>query len=109
MGTSRLTEEWIAGALVFSGRPDPVWPVPASLGERLAELWTGLPPWVDDRPQPPPLGYRGCRLVAPGGRVWTAFRELVALAAEYRRDSARAFERSLIASAPAGVLPPGVG
>jgi hypothetical protein len=51
------------------------------------------------------LGYRGCRLEAPDGRVWTAFRELVSLGADGRRDGGREFERALIASAPAGILP----
>ena len=108
MVTSRSTEEsgWIASASVFSGRPDPTWPVPPALGARLADLWDRLPAWVGERPVPPALGYRGCRLTAPDGRVWSAFQELVTLVAEGRRDDVREFERSLIASAPAGTLPP---
>ena len=108
MDTSRSPEQdkWIAGALVYSGRRDPTWPVPVDLGRRLEKLWAGLPEWSGERPPLPVLGYRGCMLTAPDGRVWRAFRELVTLAADSRRDSEREFERSLIASAPAGVLPP---
>ena len=108
MDTSRSPEEdkWIAGALVFSGRRDPTWPITADLGRHLEQLWIGLPPWSGARPGPPALGYRGCTLTAPDGRVWTAFREAVTLVIDNRRDAEREFERSLIASAPAGVLPP---
>jgi hypothetical protein len=107
MGTSRSAEEdqWIAGALVYSGRRDPIWPVPAELARHLELLWEGLPPWSGQQPHPPPLGYRGCTLRAPDGREWTAFRELVSLSADSRRDRDREFERSLIASAPPGILP----
>jgi hypothetical protein len=108
MDTSRSPEAdgWIAGALVFSGRRDPTWPVPTELGRHLEHLWEGLPEWSGQRPHPPPLGYRGCTITAPDGRVWTAFRELVTLAVDSRRDGGREFERSLIASAPPGILPP---
>src|ERR1700730_2840450 len=87
MDTSRSPERdrWIAGALVFSGRRDPTWPVPAELGRRLEQLWEGLPPWSGERPHPPPLGYRGCKHSAPGGRVWTGLGENRALATGVRR------------------------
>jgi hypothetical protein len=105
MDISRSPEDprWTGGALVYSGRRDPVWPVPADLGYRLEQLWDGLPPWSGEAPKPPPLGYRGCRLTAPDGRAWTAFRELVSLAPDSRRDSEREFESSLVASAPADI------
>lgn len=112
MGTSRSSEArgWVAGASVYSGRRDPTWPAPAELGRRLEQLWGQLPPWSGRRPQPPSLGYRGCQLIAPDGRVWTAYRQLVSLGVdgrrEARRDSEREFERTLIASGPAGILPP---
>jgi hypothetical protein len=105
MGISRSPEEshWIGGALVYSGRRDPAWPVPPEVGDRLARLWDRLPPWSGVLPLPPPLGYRGCRLIAPDGRAWTAFRDLVTLEADGRRDGERDFERSLVASAPADI------
>src|SRR3982074_105884 len=108
MDTSRSADDsnWIAGALVFSGRRDPTWPVPAGVGRHLEQLWSGLPPWSGERPRPPDLGYRGCTLTAPDGRVWAAFREVVTLANDSRHDSEREFERTLIASAPPGILPP---
>jgi hypothetical protein len=108
MATSKSPEAegWTAGASIFSGRRDPTWSVPAELGLRLERLWNQLPPWSGERPRPPPLGYRGCRLVAPDGREWTAFRELVVQADDARRDGEREFERQVIGSAPPEVLPP---
>lgn len=105
MDISRSPEgpQWTGGALVYSGRRDPVWPVSADLGHRLEHLWGRLPAWSGAFPRPAPLGYRGCRLTAPDGRTWTAFGELVTLAPDSRRDTGRQFESSLVASAPPDV------
>jgi hypothetical protein len=99
MATSKSPEAegWTAGASIFSGRRDPTWSVPPELGLRHERVWNPLPPL---------LGYRGCRLVAPDGREWTAFRELVVQADDARRDGEREFERQVIGSAPPEVLPP---
>jgi hypothetical protein len=107
MATSRSTSEngWIAGALVFSGRPDPKWPIPPDVGQELFSVWESLPP-TDSGPVPPALGYRGCFLRDPAGRVWTAYRELVTHAGESRRDDERRFESTVLTSAPPGTLPP---
>jgi hypothetical protein len=107
MATSRSTSEsgWIAGAYVFSGRPDPTWPVPANVAEELLAIWESLPP-ADATASPPALGYRGVFLRDPDGHMWTAYRELVTLAGETHRDDERRFERAIVSSAPAGMLPP---
>jgi hypothetical protein len=108
MGTSRSPDDdrWVARAMLYSGRRDPTWAVPAELGLQLEQVWKRLPPWSGELPEPPPLGYRGCTLMSGDGRLWTAFKELVTQAAEGRCDPSREFERSLIASAPDGVVPP---
>jgi hypothetical protein len=109
MATSRSTSEsgWIAGAFVFSGRPDPTWPISSDVAEELVAIWESLVP-TDDLPTTPTLGYRGCFVRDPAG-TWTAFHELVTLSsergAETRRDDNRRFERTVLASAPAGTLP----
>ena len=107
MATSRSTSEngWIAGALVFSGRPDPTWPIPPELAEELVAIWESLPP-TDTTVSVPVLGYRGCSLRDPEGRMWIAYHELVTLSSERRRDDERRFERTVLSSAPTGVLPP---
>jgi hypothetical protein len=109
MDTSR-SAEWLAQALVFSGRPDPAWAVPGSTVEKLLELWANLPPRPEHPPEPPPLGYRGCLLRAPDGRIWRSFGGVVTLAdghpTQARADPDRRFERLLLATAPPGTLPP---
>jgi hypothetical protein len=107
MATSRSTSEggWIAGALVFSGRPDPTWPIPPDVAADLVAIWDSLPP-TDATESPPALGYRGCYARDPEGRMWTAYHELVTHSGERRRDNERRFERTVLLSAPTGVLPP---
>lgn len=113
MDTSR-SSDWTAQALVFSGRPDPLWTVD---GHAVAELLAAWPS-LTERPAPaapPPLGYRGVVLRAPDGRTWSAFGGAVTARSgedagtvhgEVRDDPGRAFERRLLATAPPGVLPP---
>ena len=107
MGTSRSTSDsgWIAGAYVFSGRPDPTWPVPPNIGEALLAIWDLLPT-VDAPPEPPALGYRGAFVRDPHGQMWTAYHGVVTLAGKTRRDDEHRFERAVLASAPPGMLPP---
>jgi hypothetical protein len=109
MDTSRSTD-WLAQALVYSGRPDPTWVVPSGAVQELLGLWADLPPGREQHPGPPPLGYRGCLLRAPDGRTWRASGGSVTLEdglpAEVRADPDRRFERLLLATAPPGTLPP---
>jgi len=103
---------WIAGASIFSGRPDPSWPISDELGARLESLWDSLPASQAEDVRPPPLGYRGCFVISPDRRRWMAYRQSVRHEAagriEHRRDNNRNFESTVIASAPNGVLPPWV-
>ena len=109
MGTSR-SADWLAQALVFSGRPDPAWVVPGSVVEKLLGLWADLPSRPDRGPSPPPLGYRGCLLRAPDGRTWRSYGGTVTLSErnlkQVRDDADHRFEQMLLATAPPGTLPP---
>lgn len=109
MATSR-SPEWNARALLFSGRPDPTWPVPETVATELYALWSALGPWWGAPPAAPPLGYRGCVLRAPDGREWVAFGGTVTLTTSegvnIRSDAEQAFERRVLDSAPPNLLPP---
>jgi hypothetical protein len=109
MGTSR-SADWLAQALVFSGRPDPTWAVPGSTAEKLLGLWAGLPSRPNPGPDPPRLGYRGCLLRAPDGRAWRSCGGAVTLSEgnleQVRDDADHRFEQMLLATAPPGMLPP---
>jgi hypothetical protein len=90
---------------VFSGRPDPEWTVDADTADALIEVWEQLAPRGGPAAVPPPLGYRGVALRSPDGRVWSAYAGTVMLDDEVRADSAREFERRLLATAPPGAVP----
>jgi hypothetical protein len=111
MGTSRFSEtrgSWTLGVSLFSGRPDPVWKLPAPAVRQLEAMWAAMEPLAASRPEPPPLGYRGCFATDPRDRHWSAYGGAVTLlgpgGSEVRRDPSRAFERFILQSAPLGAL-----
>lgn len=110
MVTSKSSEAGVgfaAGVSVFSGRPDPTWPVTARDAARLVGLWESLAPSDSAAPAVQPLGYRGCFLRG-GGREWRAYRGVVTLGGArggQRRDDGRAFERLLLSTAPSDAVP----
>ena len=115
MATSKSgnkSTQWIGGALVFSGRPDPIWSVPDEAARELKSFWAGLQPSVGKLPVAPALGYRGAFLRDAGGREWLAYGGIVTLKTKNvvlsRLDPARQFEKMLLATAPPEQLPPEV-
>jgi hypothetical protein len=100
----------VGGAFLFSGRPDPTWTIPIDVVRQLREIWESLPPGTAGSLPAPLLGYRGVFLKDASGREWTAYGGVVRLQtredSQVRRDEARSFERTLLASAPDGALPP---
>jgi hypothetical protein len=95
---------------VFSGRPDPEWAVSGDLASALLALWERLPPHSGAVSEPSGLGYRFSSLSSGDERRWVAFDNVVRYESrernELRRDDRREFERRLLESAPAGLLPP---
>ncbi len=113
MGTQRSGDDsqtWTAGALIYSGRPDPVWPLGEEEVHALLEIWENLEPLPRPVPELARLGYRGSFLRGPEEREWVAFTNSVTLrtrggAADSRRDVRGDFEARLVRSAPPGTLP----
>jgi hypothetical protein len=115
MGISKLTrgtEECIAGAFIFSGRPDPVWNVSQNVVRKLENLWQALEYVAESRPSGPTLGYRGCYLRCKPDIEWFAYGGVVTKKTpnshEFRKDKNRNFERMLLDSSPKGILPDGI-
>jgi hypothetical protein len=113
MATSRSSDRalnYVAGASIFSGRPDPVWTVSRVDAERLKSLWDSMESYEGDLPAAPVLGYRGCFLRESSGREWFAFNGVVTLktasGSEARKDIRRRFEEQLLYLAPKGAIPP---
>jgi len=112
MGTSKSSEHaqaYVGSVSVFSGRPDPVWPLGEEQARRLLTLWESLDPWAGGAaPSAPPLGYRGS-LLRGGGREWHAYGGAVTLregpGVETRLDPGRRFEKLILSTAPDGSLP----
>jgi len=101
----RTIDGWTVSARIFSGRPDPRWPLDRAGAERLLELCGG--PAVAPEGPEPPLGYRGTVLRSPRGETWTARRGTVTCPdGTVRTDPDRRVERALWGTAPEGLLPP---
>ncbi len=104
-----MSDTLVASAFVFSGRPNPVWPVSDAVVRELQALWSSLATSSERPSASQVLGYRGCCITDEAGRVWHAYRGVVTLTAgnssESRRDPERIFETRVLVSAPAGVLP----
>jgi hypothetical protein len=102
-------ERWSAGALLFSGRPDPIWPLDESVALPLVRLFDALSPSTAAKAAVTGLGYRGCFLRDSLGHEWRAFRGIVESdrggGREVRSDEKRAFEKAILATAPSGTLP----
>lgn len=113
MATSKSfdsSQPWTVGALLFSGRPDPVWFVDPSRLDQLEAIWNSLPASTTPMlAQQPRLGYRGCFLRDPDGAEWSAFAGVVTrqsrAGTESRDDPDRKFERAVLATAPMNILP----
>jgi hypothetical protein len=103
--------EWKASALVFSGLRDPHWQIPEAVVKKLLAIWDDLPASSNMPPSTARLGYRGAVLRSPSGSEWTAFGGTVSLRSNSvistRDDQTRRFEKTLLSSAPKGVLPEG--
>jgi len=102
----------MGGAIVYSGRRNPEWRVSQPVVRKLQKLWKAMPLISQPEPNSPGLGYRGTCLRGSRDREWIAFQGIVSLKTpagiEVRTDDAREFEKALLASAPAGLLPPEV-
>lgn len=112
MGTPRSGESgetWTAGALIYSGRPDPTWPLGDEGARVLLQVWEALASLPSPVAETARLGYRGSVLRGPGNREWVAVANTVTLrtpgGSESRRDPRGEFEAILLRSAPAGTLP----
>ena len=102
----------MAGASLFSGRPDPTWPIAAETVETLIHLWNAMPRSPMAAPRAEALGYRGAFVRGPHGEELRAFAGTVEghlnHGREVRSDPSRQFERKLLQSAPKGVIPDSV-
>ena len=102
-----------ARVLLFAGLPDPEWAVTDDQVARLLAIWHALEPALPPTSEAPRLGYRGVELHLDGGVSFTATKGLVTRASgrarESRRDGTQTFEKAVIGSAPAGLLPPAAG
>lgn len=105
-------QEFIAGAYIFSGRPDPEWNVKEEIVIKLEQIWNSLEIEAGEHLPAPPLGYRGCYLRYRPDTEWSAYNGVAtkktAKRHESRVDDNRRIERLILNSAPEGILPQGI-
>jgi len=97
------SESALAGIRIFSGRPDPTWPLPSDRLENIRAIWQELEPCRVEPAVRPRLGYRGCFVVTGAERLDTEDDLVVVLQGnhkERRVDPQRRIERAILSSAP---------
>jgi hypothetical protein len=86
---------------IFSGRPNPRWPLSETETVQVTRLMESLdPPTGAHAPDPPGLGYRGFRLRDSSGSTWTAYGGFVHSANRLLADPKRSVERFLLHHLP---------
>jgi len=80
--------------------------VPVEITRTLEKLWQALEPSQAASPAAPLLGYRGCTLDCGTRGRWQSYGGVVASGDIHKYDPERKFERLLLGSAPANLLPP---
>ena len=110
--SNKRQQEFIAGAYVFSGRPDPEWNVREEIVNKLKQIWNSLEMEAGKHEPAPSLGYRGCYLRYKPDIEWFVYSGVVtkktAKGHESRVDNNRRIERLILSSAPEGILPKGI-
>jgi hypothetical protein len=98
-----------AGAIIYSGVPDPDWQVEEEFFTGLENLWNSMPAYKGGLPDALPLGYKGCYIKCTGDTEFFAYNGVVTKRTleghEHRTDKERKFEKLLLDSAPEGLLP----
>jgi len=97
-----LNNQYVAEALIFSGRNNPRWSVSTAVGNQLENIWNSLEV-CEFVSEPTGLGYVGCMLEKQG-RNWFVFNGIVVCKSEAREDKDRKFEKLLISTAPYGLI-----
>ena len=97
---------WLGGILIFSGKPNPTWPVDKKTGEKLEQVWNSLRQ-LPKKPQTKSvLGYNGCFLKKDENHIWIVNEKIVTLETKYgietRLDNDEKFEKLLRDSTPNG-------
>jgi len=97
-------------ALLYSGRPDPRWEISEGQLTNVKHVWATLRLTKDRPPRAKLLGYRGCLVQCTRAQEWFAYCGVVMLTRgthrpSYRLDPSGHFERTVLATAPPGLLP----
>lgn len=86
---------------IFSGRPNPRWPLSPPAARKLAELHRTLPPSAHEPPDLPGLGYRGF-VYELDGNIWRAWNGYVIGSHRALTDYAKVVETLLLSHLPPG-------
>lgn len=102
-------KRYIGSLQIYSGRPNPVWDVPVETGIALENIWELLAPYTGVSHKHTRLGYSGCKMLVENGIEFLAFNGIVTRyqsgKVELRADQNRTFEKTILNTAPPGIIP----
>lgn len=107
MGISRSNKKkWRCRLLIYSGRPNPQWPVNDQLAEEWLKLCHDAPATNDTVPDAAALGYRGV-IFYRGNDYYYIFNNHIRYMEQeqsiLKQDDGRALEKKILSTAPEGI------
>ena len=110
MKSNQVKKEWLCKAKLDFEEKEPVWKLERNRASKLMEIWNSLKTSLETTSSKSAyLGYQGTYLKSADNSEWHIFNNTVTRVSnntiETRVDKNRHFEKTILKSAPSGILP----
>jgi hypothetical protein len=106
----KVKQQWLCKARLDFEEKQPVWKLEKSRASKLLDIWNSLKTTLEpSNAKPAYIGYKGTIIKSSDNSEWHIFNNTVTLynnnTIETRVDKNRFFEKTILKSAPSGILP----